>query len=253
MRADAPARSLHCKDSISFWKGVRGINCNNMPLTTKVCDAVGSKNITQLWQDHFSTLLNSVHNIDSKEFVCENIEHGASDISMAVVSASNVRHSLKAVKLGKAAGIDGLPAEHFVCAHTSVSVQLSLLFTLMLTHGHMPTGLMKTAIMPILKNKQGDTSNNNYRHIAIVIALSKILELCIMRMIEAHLVTSANQFVFKREHGTDLCIYTVKSVINYYNLHNNPVLTCFLDPFKAYDRINHSTLFKKYSTDQFIF
>ena len=39
------------------------MNCNNIPLTTKVGDAVGSKNITQLWQDHFSTLLNSAHNI----------------------------------------------------------------------------------------------------------------------------------------------------------------------------------------------
>ena len=74
---------------------------------------------------------------------------------------------------------------------------------------------MKTAIVPILKNRQGDTSDkNNYRPIAIVIALSKIFELCIMRMIETHLVTSDNQFGFKREHGTDLCMYTVKSVSN---------------------------------------
>ena len=153
MRADALARSLYCKDSVSFWKGVRGVNCNNIPLTTKVGDAVGSKNITQLWQDHFSTLLNSVPNIDSKEFVCENIEHGVSDVSMPVVSASDVLDSLKAVKLGKAAGIDGLSAEHFVCAHTSVSVHLSLLFTSMLSHGHMPAGLMKTAIVPILKKQ----------------------------------------------------------------------------------------------------
>ena len=98
--------------------------------------AVGSKNITQLWQDHFSTLLNSVHNIDSKEFVCENIERGVSDVSLVVVSASDVLNSLKA------AGIDGLSAEHFVCTYTSVSVHLSLLFTSMLTHGHMPAGLM---------------------------------------------------------------------------------------------------------------
>ena len=77
------------------------------------------------------------------------------------------------------------------------------------------------------------------------LALSKIFELCIMRMIETHLVTSDNQFGFKREHGTDLCIYTVKSVIKYYNLHNSPVHTCFLDASKAYDRVNHWTLFKK--------
>ena len=89
----------------------------------------------------------------------------------------------------------------------------------MLTHGHMPSDLMKTAIVHILKNRQGDTSDkNNYRPIAIVTAMSKILELCIMKLIETHLVTSDNQFGFKRQHGTDLCIFTVKSVIKYYNI-----------------------------------
>ena len=116
----------------------------------------------------------------------------------------------------------------------------------MLTHGHMPSDLMKTAIVPILKNRQGDTSDkNNYRPIAIVTAMSKILELCIMKLIETHLVTRDNQFGFKRQHGTDLCIFTVKSVIKYYNLCNSPVFTCFLDASKAYDRVNHWTLFKK--------
>ena len=59
------------------------------------------------------------------------------------------------------------------------------------------------------------------------------------RKIETLLITSDNQFGFKREHGTDLCIFTLKSVIKYYNLHNSPVYTCFLDASKAYDRINH--------------
>ena len=100
-------------------------------------------------------MLNSVHNIDSKEFVCENIERGVADVtsSLAVVSESDVLDSLKAVRLGKAAGIDGLSAEHFMCAHTSVSVHLSLLFTSMLAHGLMPAGLMKTTIVPILKKQ----------------------------------------------------------------------------------------------------
>ena len=246
MRADALARSLYCKDSVAFWKDVRKLNSSNIPLATKVGDAVGNKNITHLWQEHFSTLLNSVHNTDSKEFVSEHIEHGLSSVQKTTVSASGVLDSLKAVKLGKAAGIDGLSAEHFVCAHTKISVHLSLLFTAMLTHGHMPSDLMKTAIVPILKNRQGDTSDkNNYRPIAIVTAMSKILELCIMKLIETHLVTSDNQFGFKRQHGTDLCIFTVKSVIKYYNLCNSPVFTCFLDASKAYDRVNHWTLFKK--------
>ena len=41
----------------------------------------------------------------------------------------------------------------------------------MLMHGFMPGAIMKTLIIPILKNKKGDTSaKSNYRPIAIVTA-----------------------------------------------------------------------------------
>ena len=104
--------------------------------------------------------------------------------------------------MGKAAGIDGLFAEHFVCPHTKISAHLSLLFTAMLNHGHMPSDLIKkTAIVPILKNRQGNTRDkNNYSlgPIVIVTAMSRILEFCIMKLIETHLLTSNNQFGLKR-------------------------------------------------------
>ena len=40
---------------------------------------------------------------------------------------------------------------------------------------------MKTVIVPIIKNKTGDTSNkNNYRPIALVTATSKLFEICLL-------------------------------------------------------------------------
>ena len=82
----------------------------------------------------------------------------------------------------------------------------------MLTHGHLPASLMQSAIVLILQNIQGDTSDkNNYRSIAVVTAFSKIFELCIMNVIESHQVIQENQFGFKKKHSTDLCIFTVKS------------------------------------------
>ena len=80
----------------------------------------------------------------------------------------------------------------------------------------------------------------------ITITITIIIIIIIITIIIIYIIiTSDNQFGFKREHGTDLCIFTVKSVIKYYNLHNSPVYTCFLDASKAYDRVNHWTLFRK--------
>ena len=195
-RANALARSLQCKDTTSFWKGIKGMRDSSVPLATKVGDAVGDVNITKLWQDHFSTLLNSVQNDESKTFVCESIGHSLSTVDAIVITAQDVSECFKSIKLGKAAGLDGLAAEHFVFSHTIICVHLSLLFASMLTHGYLPASLMQSAIVPILKNRRGDTSDkNNYRPIAIVTALSKIFELCIMNLIESHLLTQENQFV----------------------------------------------------------
>ena len=239
MRADALANALKNKNSTAFWKDVQKMTSSNIPLASKVADAVGNEQITDMWHHHFSEILNSVHNTDSKSFVCDHIG-SVSPKSKMLIDASGIIESLKEIKLGKSAGIDGLAAEHYVYSHSSISVHLALLFTCMLNHGHVPTAFMKTSIIPILKNRNGDSSDkNNYRPIAIVTAMSKLCELCLSKLLDTFLVTSDNQFGFKRKHGTDLCIYTVKSVIKYYNYFSSPVYTCFLDASKAFDRVNH--------------
>ena len=110
----------------------------------------------------------------------------------------------------------------------------------MLIHGYLHASLLKSAIVPILKNRQGNTGDkNNYRPMAIVTAFINFLKLGLMNLIESHLITKDNQFGFKKKHSTDLCIFTVKYVIKYYNLYNSLVYSCFLDASKAYDRNNH--------------
>ena len=87
---------------------------------------------------------------------------------------------------------------------------------------------MKTAIVPIIKNKTGDTNDkNNYWPIALVTAASKHFELCLSVILENYLFTHDQQFGFKSKHSTDFCIYTAKSVSKYYTQHHSPVYTCF--------------------------
>ena len=64
-------------------------------------------------------------------------------------------------------------------------------------------------------------------------------------MLEQYLHTHDHQFGFKKQHSTDMCIFTVKSVIKYYTKQKSSVYTCFLDAAKAFDRVSHWTLFSK--------
>ena len=106
-----------------------------------------------MWKIHFSDLLNSVHNTDSKGFVSNHID--AVDFESHITTTASL-NSLKETKLGKSAGIDGLAAEHFIHSHVSITVHSLLLFSCMLSHGFLPDAFMRTLIIPILKNKNGD-------------------------------------------------------------------------------------------------
>ena len=89
------------------------------------------------------------------------------------------------------------------------------------------------------------SDTNNYRPIPLVTACSKIFEICLLEMLEQYLHTYDHQYGFKKQHSTDMCIFTVKSVIIYYTKQTNSVYTCFLDAAKAFDRVSHWTLFSK--------
>ena len=81
---------------------------------------------------------------------------------------------------------------------------------------HVTRDFMKTAIVPIIKNKSGNSSDKaNYRPIALVTACSKIFESCSLIMFEKYLHIHDQQHGFKFQHATYMCIFTVKSIIKY--------------------------------------
>ena len=112
--------------------------------------------------------------------------------------------------------------------------------------GYLPTALIETTIVPIVKNKSGNLSDsNNYRPIALATIVSKILESVLLIKCGEYLTSCDNQFGFKSSHSTDLCIYTLKEYIEYYKNRGTTVFVTFLDASKAFDRLNYWLLFDK--------
>ena len=70
--------------------------------------------------------------------------------------------------------------------------------------------MIKTPIVPIVKNKCGNISeSNNYRPIALATIISKLFESVLLLKCEDYLSTCSNLFGFKKGHSTDLCIYAL--------------------------------------------
>ena len=136
-----------------------------------------------MWQDHYQSLLNSVKSLEHKTSVTNTLSSIEKD--SIEVRPLDIVNALKSVNKGKACGVHGLAAEHFIYADERIHVILSILLNCFISHGYLPSEFMKSAIVPIIKNKTGDTSDkNNYCPIALVTACSKIFELCILSIIE---------------------------------------------------------------------
>ena len=244
IRADKYAKSLLDKDILSFWKHIRKSNNARVPLATTIGGITGENEIAEMWQNHYKSILSSVKTNSRQQFVTNKLSSIRGE--SILFSTSDINVALHSLKSGKSCGVDGLAAEHFLFAHRITHVFLSLLFNTFIIHGYLPADFMKTAIVPIIKNKTGDTSDkNNYRPIALVTAASKLFEICILEILETYLITHDHQFGFKAKHSTDMCIFTVKTLVKYYTDQMTPVYTCLLDASKAFDRVNHWTLFAK--------
>ena len=241
LRQDAIADAL-CEDSQGkFWKEIRKLSPNNVPLPTSIDDATGKKEVADMWKDHFEKLLNCIKGKDSKNlsFDCK------FDPSLLVIP-SEIEDAIDKLASGKSCGLDGIYAEHLKYCSIDFRSMLAKCITGFLVHGCLPESLMSVILVPIIKDKSGKINNkDNYRPIAIASIMSKLLEILLLERLSNYLLTSSHQFGFKAKHSTDTCIFVLKEAIDMYVGQQNSVYLCFLDASKAFDRVNHHVLFDK--------
>ena len=244
LTADVLAKSLLHKDDKSFWKEIKKCNNTNTPLASTINNAAGGKDIVNMWKEHFSNILNSSKDSSSKEFVENTLRDR--NLYFERFTVSEVIEAIKSMKNGKSCGVDNIYSEHFKYACDKVPVVLTILFNTMVIHGHIPMSLLDTVLTPILKDKKGNVSDvDNYRPIAVTCVVSKVFELLILERYKDLFTTTSNQFGFKEKLGTDICVFTLKQVIEYYQSLSSPVYVAFLDASKAFDKINHYHLLYK--------
>ena len=167
-------------------------SCNNVK--ANVIDGItGQNNIADYWKEHFCKILNANdydHNLTADvPRKLQNVQH---DSNMAV-SAKIITEIVSKLECGNSAGPDGISAECFKFSNTKIHVLLPLLFSMCLSHCYLPSTLIKTTIVPIVKNKSGNLSDsNNYRPIAIATITSKLLESVLLLKCSDYLTTCDN-------------------------------------------------------------
>ena len=95
----------------------------------------------------------------------------------------------------------------FQAVHNLAPVYITDLISVYMA-GFLPDSMLAVALVPIIKDKTGRIDRiDNYRPIALASVVSKVVERILLDRISHFLETCPNQFGFKRNFGTDTCIY----------------------------------------------
>ena len=172
------------------------------------------------------------------------------DLAGLSVSEECVNDTFAHLKGGKSDGT-AIVSDHLIHALPDVRRSLALLFTSILRHGYMPKPLRNCILVPISKANKDSSNSDNYRPISLAPTLSKALEWCILLLYPVFFSTSGLQFSFRAKMSTTLCTGTVKNVISRYMHEGTSVFACFLDATKAFDLVNHETLFNRLLESKF--
>jgi len=122
------AEDLRNRYPKKFWQSIRKSKKSWLPST--VGGETGNKAVTDMGRKHFSALLNSSKNCGIGNFVHQNlISHGNFEgIVELMCNSFKIKSLLHKLPLDRAAGKDGIFAEHILYADSSVCSHLSNLF-----------------------------------------------------------------------------------------------------------------------------
>lgn len=239
IRMDIIAEHRASKNFSEFWKATSKLNVEP-GLPVSIDGVSGSGRIADLFKEHFkvgSSLGPSRGVIDAEPVLTGELYH---------VSAKQVRTIISNMVRGKSPGHDGLSIEHLKFAGVHLPRVLSMFFNLCFIHSHLPQDLMRTIVVPIIKNKTGDLSNKcNYRPISLATVVAKVLDSVLDSELDKHLNIHDAQFGFRQRLSTETAILSLKHTVQYYTQRRTPVYACFLDLSKAFDLVSYDKLWNK--------
>ena len=161
-------------------------------------------------------------------------------------SVNDVRVAVAKLKKGKTPGCDRIFSEHILYAGDALVYALTDLFNIRIIHSFVTDSFSSSMIVPVIKDKNCNADKySNYRPISLVTMFSKVLELCFADRLVSYLQVEELQFGFVPNKGCQKVLFTVETVVNYFTCHGSPMFMASLDINKAFDRVNHFTLFYK--------
>lgn len=180
-------------------------------------------------------------------------------------TTEEIVEALKAMRLGKAAGADGIQMEFFRQAyeeikyttedgktrtlrHYLLAAPLCELFNKILETGQYPEGWGVGVVVPVPKAKGDPHNMDDYRGITIGPALGKLFAQALLhrldRWAETNGLRAPTQFGFRKGKGTRDAVFLLSHLIDKAGAGKKAMCVAFVDFKKAYDSVSRELLWK---------
>ena len=173
-----------------------------------------------------------------------------------LVSDSEVKKLIKSLP-SKHCKLDPIPTWLLKDTLDELLPVITKLFNLSLSSAHVPESFKTSLLLPLLKKPNLDPNGlNNYRPIANLPFLGKVLERIVAAQLKAHLerfgMLPAYQSAYRNHHSTETASVKVLNDLLLAVDKGNEAVLILLDYTAAFDTIDHTLLLHRLENDFFI-
>ncbi len=163
-------------------------------------------------------------------------------------SAGKIARVIKGLKNTSAVGADDICVDVLKRAVDVLASPIAHLIRLSFASSKVPSGFKLATVTPVYKGKGKDPEDAaSYRPVAILSALSKVLERVVARSLNAHLshLLPNDQFGFRENRNSTAAIATVHGSMSAFRNMNNATAVAAYDFSSAFDTVDTSVLLTK--------
>jgi predicted Holliday junction resolvase-like endonuclease len=186
-----------------------------------------------------------VCDIQTLQYQASNHNQQSQSMFMQPAKVQEIKSMIESLDETKPPGLDGIRIKDIKKVAEQLSPILTHLINVSITTGVFPAKLKTAIVRPIYK--KGDHLNySNYRPIALLPSIDKLMERHVAKKLNAYLkkykIINSMQFGFQEGKSTSDLLVQFSDLINEKLNDNMHILSLFIDFSKAFDTINHNKL-----------
>ena len=186
----------------------------------------------------------------SREYL-KNIPRSSSNLILCTVNEATVQYFIDKLKNKSSSGTDGLSNKVLKSVSNVLLKPLQKLINLSLSSGVVPSQLKLAKVIPLYKGADAGSKHEftNYRPIAILNTLSKVLEKVVEYQLRQYFRQNdlfyAAQYGFRPSRSTSHALLDLTAYVHDGVDDGSNVLGIFIDLAKAFDTLNFDVLLEK--------